>query len=106
MDETVRAWPNVFTPATLADWWECSERHVRNLIEQGDLPAFRLGGKLLRIRPEDVEAFDCRSGAARQQEHAPETQAPVGRRPAATPLTRTRITTLRKSAARPLSEPR
>lgn len=51
--------PTVYTPATLATRWECSERHIRNLIESGALPAFRLGGKLLRIRREDVEAFEC-----------------------------------------------
>lgn len=59
-----RNWPNVFTPASLAAWWECSERQIRNMIEDGALPAFRLGGKLLRIRPEDVEAFECQSGAS------------------------------------------
>lgn len=61
-----RNWPNVFTPASLADWWGCSERQVRKMIDAGDLPAFRLGGKLLRIRPEDVEAFECQnqSGAS------------------------------------------
>lgn len=53
-DET----PSVFTPRTLAERWECSERHVRKLIDKGDLPAFRLGGKLLRIRRETVESYE------------------------------------------------
>ncbi|WP_336067101.1 helix-turn-helix domain-containing protein [Nitratireductor rhodophyticola] len=53
-DET----PSVFTPRTLAERWECSERHVRKLIDKGDLPAFRLGGKLLRIRREIVESYE------------------------------------------------
>lgn len=52
-----------FTPKSLADHWECSERHVRKLVACGKLPAFRLGGKLLRIKPEDVENFEkCQSG--------------------------------------------
>lgn len=52
-----------FTPKSLADHWECSERHIRKLIARGELPAFRLGGKLLRIKPEDVENFEkCQSG--------------------------------------------
>ncbi len=51
--------PRVFTPATLARRWECSERHVRNLINSGDLPAWRLGGKLLRITVEAVQAFEA-----------------------------------------------
>ena len=40
----------VLTPAMLADHWHCSERHVRNLINRGELRGVRLGGKLLRIR--------------------------------------------------------
>jgi excisionase family DNA binding protein len=53
-----------YTPRTLADRWNCSERHVRNMIADGELPAFRLGGKLLRIRSEDVEKIECQSGAS------------------------------------------
>ncbi|WP_423738573.1 helix-turn-helix domain-containing protein [Chelativorans petroleitrophicus] len=56
--------PAVFTPATLADRWACSERHVRLMVERGILPAFRLGGKLIRIRREDVEAFECNHGVS------------------------------------------
>lgn len=52
----------VYTPSMLADRWKCSEKHIRNMIERGELRAFRLGGKLLRIRGEDVEAFECQSG--------------------------------------------
>ena len=48
------------TPASLAERWECSEAHVRNLIRRGELQAFKLGGKLLRIRPEEVERYECR----------------------------------------------
>lgn len=53
--------PQVYTPSTLAERWSCSERHVRNMIDNGELPAFRLGEKLLRIRAADVEAFELRS---------------------------------------------
>ena len=28
------------TPKQLAERWECSERHVRNLINRGELPIF------------------------------------------------------------------
>lgn len=56
--------PTVYTPATLADRWECSERHVRNMIASGALPAFRLAGKLLRIRADDVERFECQNGGS------------------------------------------
>lgn len=47
-----------FTPRTLAERWHCSERHVRNMIDRGEIPSFRLGGKLLRIRREDVEQYE------------------------------------------------
>ncbi len=53
-DET----PNVFTPLTLAKRWECSPKHVRNLINKGQLPSFKLGGKLFRIRTADVLAYE------------------------------------------------
>jgi hypothetical protein len=36
--------------------WQCSERHVRNLIATGDLPAFRLGGKAERLEIETMAA--------------------------------------------------
>ncbi len=59
MKEPVR----VYTPATLAQRWMCSERHIRNMIERGDLKAFLLGGKLLRISAEEVEDYERRNGS-------------------------------------------
>ena len=47
-----------WTPRQLAERWECSERHVRNLINRGELQFFRLGGKLVRIPHSGVEAFE------------------------------------------------
>jgi excisionase family DNA binding protein len=47
-----------FTPDTLAKRWLCAPRTVRNLIATGKLPAFRLGGKLLRISQAAVERFE------------------------------------------------
>jgi len=44
---TTRA--RVYTPAPLAAEWKCSAHQIRNLIDNGELRAFRLGGKLLRI---------------------------------------------------------
>lgn len=56
------ALPNVLTPAMLAERWSCSEQHIRNMIDRGQLPSFKIGEKLLRIRREHVEAFECQSG--------------------------------------------
>src|ERR1700730_4121719 len=47
-----------YTPAALALRWQCSERHVRNLVAKGKLRAFRLGGKLIRIPIEAVEEME------------------------------------------------
>jgi excisionase family DNA binding protein len=56
-----------FSPKTLAAHWYCSERHVRNLISRGDLRAFRLGDKLLRIPWEEVDRFE-REGGSKDRE--------------------------------------
>ncbi|WP_439625872.1 helix-turn-helix domain-containing protein [Shinella sp.] len=50
--------PDAFSPATLAERWSCSERHVRNLIAQNILGHFHLGGKLMRIPRDEVERFE------------------------------------------------
>lgn len=50
--------PHVFTPRTLAARWHCSERHVRNMIDRGEIRYFRLGGKLLRIPADAVDEIE------------------------------------------------
>ena len=50
-----------YTPVTLAEEWGCSERHIRGLIANGKLRAFRLGSKLIRIPRAAVEEFECRN---------------------------------------------
>jgi excisionase family DNA binding protein len=51
-----------FTLKTFAQRWRCSERHVRNMIAEGQLPAHKLGGKLLRIMLDDIESFEESGG--------------------------------------------
>lgn len=75
MTDTVS--PRNLTPRDLAARWQCSERHVRNLIASGELPAFRLGGKLLRIRMEDVEAFERQSAGDSSYRHDAEPSLPM-----------------------------
>ena len=48
----------VFTPKSLAERWECSAGTIYNMIERGELAAFKVGGKLLRIREDVVEAYE------------------------------------------------
>ena len=54
--------PNAYSPQSLAERWVCSERHIRNMVKRGDIPAIQFGGKLIRIRMVDVEAYEA--GAA------------------------------------------
>lgn len=46
---------SVYSVATLADHWGCGTDTVYTLIRSGDLRAFKVGGKLLRIRMDEVE---------------------------------------------------
>lgn len=50
-----------FTVASLAEHWCVSTDTVYAMIHSGRLKAFRFGGKLYRIRPEEVEAFECQA---------------------------------------------
>jgi DNA binding domain, excisionase family len=50
----------VYTVSALADLWGVSTTFIYDLLARGELPAFRLGGKLWRIRAADVEAYECR----------------------------------------------
>lgn len=54
----------VYSVASLAHHWECGPDTVYSLIRSGDLQAFRLGGKLLRIRGDEVERYECRMTTA------------------------------------------
>jgi excisionase family DNA binding protein len=51
----------VLTPEEVAERWHCSASHVRKLINRGELPHFRLGGKLLRVPLSELEKWECRS---------------------------------------------
>jgi excisionase family DNA binding protein len=51
---------SVYNITKLAQRWECSEQHVRNLIVRGELKAWKLGSKLWRINARDAEEYQCR----------------------------------------------
>lgn len=55
---------SILRPRDVAERWDCSEQHVRNLYRHGDLPGFRVGGKLLMFKLEDVQAWDIVTGPA------------------------------------------
>ncbi len=52
-----------FTPRTLADYLALSERTVRQLLADGVIPSYKLGGAR-RVDPADVDAYvaRCREG--------------------------------------------
>lgn len=74
-----------FTPRTLADHWECSEQHIRDLIKGGKLRSFRIGG-LIRISvcevervesgSDDAEAGSMPSGQIQKRGHSAGRSAP------------------------------
>ncbi|MGY2048855.1 helix-turn-helix domain-containing protein [Methylobacterium sp. JK268] len=50
--------PRPLTPEQVAERWDCSANHVRNLIRRGELRAFRVGSRLLRVPPDAVLEFE------------------------------------------------
>src|SRR5436189_3486183 len=95
----------VHTPETLAERWRCSSRHVRNLINRGELRSFRLG-KLFRIRDEAVEEYECQNQKSTQSDGAGENLSSSTRTPAEraavtalAPLTRARLSSLRQRSS-------
>ncbi len=56
-----------YTVSTLAERWGCSPDAVYALIRKGELKAFRVGGKLLRIQASEVERWES-AGASIQSE--------------------------------------
>lgn len=47
-----------YTPARLAERWECGEGTIRKMIAAGDLRAFMVGDKLSRIPVDEVERIE------------------------------------------------
>ena len=62
-----------YTVAALADYWGTSQTFVYDQIRAGRLKAMRFGGKLIRIKPEAVEEYECQaSNGPSESSHAPE----------------------------------
>lgn len=91
--------PRVMTPGMVAEVWHCSERHVYKLISTGELPSFRAGGKLIRVRGVDVEAYECRNGASPGSEADSLSRSIATENDTVTrltPLTRAKLSSLRQ----------
>lgn len=50
----------VFDVPTLAQHWGCGTDTIYTLVRSGELRHFKLGGKLIRIRADEVERYECR----------------------------------------------
>lgn len=48
-----------YSVRSLAERWDVSEDTIYAQIHAGRLQAFRFGGKLYRVREEEVERFEC-----------------------------------------------
>lgn len=47
-----------FSVAMVAERWGTSDTFVYDQIKAGRLSAFKLGGKLIRVKPEAIEAYE------------------------------------------------
>lgn len=51
----------VFDVPSLAQHWGCGTDTIYALVRSGELQHFKLGGKLIRIRADAVEKYECRN---------------------------------------------
>jgi excisionase family DNA binding protein len=63
------------TVAELAEYWKCSEQHVRNQVARGMLKAIRIG-KLIRIPIAAIEEFEAAMMTAPAADPEPADEAP------------------------------
>jgi excisionase family DNA binding protein len=57
-DGKVMSMNRPYSPATLAERWDCTPQAVHRLIRKGALSCFRVGA-LVRIPAEEVERIEC-----------------------------------------------
>jgi excisionase family DNA binding protein len=67
------------TTGDLAEYWCVSKRHIHKQIEQGNLPAVRLGPRSLRISTDDAIEFERRSRFAPQRDQAADSDRSTSR---------------------------
>jgi len=66
----------------LAEEWDCSTRHIYDLIDDGTLKAFALGPRTLRITDEEKRRCESQHVKSIEEESSP--SAGVGRLPSQT----------------------
>jgi excisionase family DNA binding protein len=64
-----------YTARQLAARWSCSDQHIRNLIQDGKLKAFRIGAaRGYRITAQEVERWESQT----TEKSRSESQAAIG----------------------------
>lgn len=61
MSEEYPGYHHIYTPGTLGEYWKVSASLVRKLIQKGELEATMYGGKLTRISPAAVIAYETKN---------------------------------------------
>lgn len=56
-----------FTVMDLADRWGCTRQAVYAIIKEGKLRTFRVGGKLIRILPDEVLRWESAGGSTQSE---------------------------------------
>jgi excisionase family DNA binding protein len=64
------------TTSDLANYWGVSRRHIHKQIEQGDLPAVKLGPRSIRVSTQDALDFERRRTVAGGERSDAEQPAP------------------------------
>jgi excisionase family DNA binding protein len=67
-----------FSPKLLAKRWGCSPQFVHKLIRKGELKAFKLGEKLLRIPMEEVRRWESQPAVTSSESLADGWSSPPG----------------------------
>jgi excisionase family DNA binding protein len=59
-----------FSVKTLSERWGCSERTIRNMLKEGKLRSFVVGGTLIRISHEEVEKWETNQNLSGTEENS------------------------------------
>jgi excisionase family DNA binding protein len=94
-----------YSVRTLAEKWDVSRTHIYNMIEDGELIALRIGSAI-RIKPEDVEAYEEGQRTCRAKEEMPQDIISSSGRASGTFAGRSRVVSLEAKQQARLMKPR
>lgn len=59
--------PRAYSVKRLSQLWDCSPKHIYNLIDEGKLRAFSIGRRGLRVSVDEVERWERENGLSRTE---------------------------------------